>query len=189
MTTSDLKTAVILAALSEAEALGWEHVTLKDIAAAAKVSLPDLHDHFEDKFDILAGLGRMIDRRVLAGLSPANDTESERDRLFDILMDRFEVLNEHRGGIASILKSFRFDPKQAVISLPHLCRSMCWMLESAGVSTYGLKGAMKVAALSALYLNVLRTWVEDDSPDMAKTMAALDRDLGRAERWGGAVGL
>ena len=65
---ADIKAAVIAAALTQAEQLGWAHVTLKDIAEGAKVSLADLHDHFEDKFDILAGiertedLGRTIDR-------------------------------------------------------------------------------------------------------------------------------
>jgi hypothetical protein len=36
--------------------------------------------------------------------------------------------------------------------------------------------------LNALWLNALRTWMRDDSDDMAKTMATLDRGLGRAER-------
>lgn len=189
MTKTDTKTVIVLAALKEAELLGWDKVTLADIAAAAGMNLAELHDHIEDKFDILAALGRMIDRKVLEGLSPANPEESGRDRLFDILMERFDALNEHRAGIVSILKSFTLDPKQAIISFPHLCRSMCWMLESAGMSTYGVKGALKVAGLSAIYLNVLRIWMKDDSADLAKTMAALDKDLGRAERWSGSLGL
>jgi hypothetical protein len=35
--------------------------------------------------------------------------------------------------------------------------------------------------LTALYLYTVRTWIEDDSEDMAKTMAALDKNLERAE--------
>lgn len=189
MTKHNLKTAIIHSALQQAAELGWVHVTLKDIADGAKVSLADMHDHFEDKFDILAGLGRMIDRKTLEGLSKSVHEESERDRLFDILMDRFEALNEHRAGIVSIVKSFKMDPKQAIISLPHLCRSMCWMLESAGISTFGIKGALKVAGLSGLYLKTLRVWADDESPDLSKTMAALDNDLGRIEGWAGSLGL
>lgn len=186
---SDIKTAVILSALKQAEQLGWAHVTLKDIAEGANLSLADLHDHFEDKFDILAGIERMIDKKVLAGLSAFSPEDSERDRLFDILMDRFEALNGHRAAMTSILRSMTFDPKQAVIALPHLCRSMCWMLESAGISTCGIKGAVKVAGLTALYAKTLRVWVKDESPDMAKVMAALDKDLGRVESLAGSLSL
>lgn len=186
---SDIKTAVLLSALCQAEQLGWEHVTLKDIAEGAEVALADLHDQFEDKFDILAAIERMIDRKTLSGLRTFSPEESERDKLFDILMDRFEVLNGHRAGMVSILQSMSFDPKQAVIGLPHLCRSMCWMLESAGISTFGLKGALRVAGLSMLYAKTLRVWMKDESPDMAKVMAALDKDLGRIESWAGSLGL
>ncbi|MEC7576790.1 MAG: TetR family transcriptional regulator, partial [Pseudomonadota bacterium] len=78
-------------------------------------------------------------------------------------------------------ESFHYDPKQAVISCPHLCRSMSWMLEAAGIEVGGIKGAMKVAGLTALYIKTLRVWRSDESVDMAKVMAALDKDLGRVE--------
>ena len=173
---------VVLAALTLATELGWEHVTLQDIAGESGVNLSELFDHFDDKTDILAALGRMIDKKVLGSVGDIDESLSARDRLFDILMERFDVLNEHRDGITAILKSFKSDPKQAVISLPHLCRSMTWMMEAAGLDTGGFMGAAKVAGLSVLYLNVVRIWVNDESPDMPKTMAALDKNLGRAEQ-------
>jgi hypothetical protein len=98
-------------------------------------------------------------------------------------MERFDALNEQRAGIVAILDSFRHDPKQAVITLPHLGRSMSWMLDAAGIDTGGVKGLMKIAGLTAVYLDTLRAWKDDDSEDMAKTMAALDRNLARAETW------
>lgn len=172
----------VLAALQLADELGWEHVTLQDIAQEAGCSLADLHEHFDDKTDILCAFGRMIDRKVLGAVGEVDESLSARDRLFDILMERFDALNEYRDGVVSILSSFRMDPKQAVISMPHLCRSMTWMMEAAGMDTNGFTGAAKVAGLTAVYLNALRSWVKDDSPDMGKTMAALDKDLGRAEQ-------
>jgi len=33
-----------------------------------------------------------------------------------------------------------------------------------------------------VWLKTLRVWLDDDSPDLARTMAALDRNLGRAGR-------
>lgn len=169
---------IVLAALDLAAQKGWNKVTLPDIARKAKIKLADLHDIFEDKVDILAAFGRMIDRQVLEN---ASDEGSPRDRLFDLLMDRFEALNEYRGGVVSILESFKCDPKQMVIGAPHLCRSMGWMLEAAVESTTGLKGVLKVAGLTALYLKAAHVWSKDESDDLAKTMASLDRDLSRLE--------
>lgn len=173
---------VVLAALDLAADQAWDSLSLRMIAEKAGVSLPDIHALFDDKTDILTALGRRIDRLVLSGLGPISAETSARDRLFDILMDRFEVLNAHRAGIISILHSFRGDPKQAVIALPHLCRSMTWMLEAAEIDTRGWRGALTVMGLSGVYLKVLKTWMEDESPDLPKTMAALDKALGTAER-------
>ena len=173
---------VVRGALDLAAEKGWENISLSDIAQACGLSLAELHDQFEDKSDILNALGRMIDKKVLENIAaPTDDTTSPRDRLFDILMERYEALNAYRPGLTAVLRSFKADPKQAVIGFPHLCRSMTWMLEAAGIESTGLSGALKVAGLSVVYLKVLKTWTEDESADLSKTMAALDRDLGRAE--------
>ena len=185
----NIKVAGVSAALKLATIQGWDSVTLYDIAQEAGVSLGDLYAHFEDKFDILAALGRKVDRETLARMSPYDGEISQRDALFDIFMDRFEVLNEHREGVTAILRSFKFDPKQAVISLPHLCRSISWMLEAVQLNTSGLRGAVRVSAMTGLYLKVLRVWMGDDSADMGQTMAALDKELSRAEKLATSFGI
>ena len=59
-------------------------------------------------------------------------------------------------------------------------RSMVWMLEGAGVSAAGWRGGLRTQLLAGLYFWVLRDFLDDDSADLAKTMAALDRRLRRA---------
>jgi len=177
---TDIQKKIVATALDLAVEQGWEYTTLRDIAERSELKPSDLYDVIDDKSDVLVLLGRLIDRQVLAELD-VDETSSPRERLFDIMMDRYEVLNDYREGLIAILESFKYDPKQLVISMPHLCRSMSWMLECAGVETSGVKGALKVAGLSGLYLKVLRTWIEDDSDDLAKVMAALDKALERAE--------
>lgn len=171
------------AALSLAAMMPWEMVTLADIAGEADTTLAELSDYFDDKSDLLVIYGRRIDKKVLENVGAASPDENTRDRLFEILMERFDIIGEDRDAVVSILKSFRLDPKQAVISLPHLGRSMSWVLEAAGIETSGIKGAIRVAGLTAIYLNVLRAWIDDESEDLPKTMAALDRNLQRAEQF------
>ncbi len=177
---TEIQKKIVTTALDLAVEQGWEYTTLRDIAERSELKPSDLYDVIDDKSDVLVLLGRLIDRQVLAELD-IDETSSPRERLFDIMMDRYEVLNDYREGLIAILESLKYDPKQLVISMPHLCRSMSWMLECAGVETSGVKGALKVAGLSGLYLKVLRTWIEDDSDDLAKVMAALDKALERAE--------
>ena len=181
------KTAIIEAAIKLAAEQGWKNTTLNDIARATKIDVVVLHDLFEDKPDILVAFGRMIDRAVLES-ADIEEEASPRDTLFDLIMDRFEVLNDYREGVSSILKSFKCDPKEAVVCAPSLCRSMEWMLETAGVSTNGLGGMLKISALSALYLKTARIWMKDDTADLSKTMAELDKNLSVAEKWAGRFG-
>jgi AcrR family transcriptional regulator len=177
------KNDLVQVALDLAAKRSWGGLTLRDIAQAADISLAALHEEFVDKGDILSAYGRMLDQSVLANVVEDEDPMlSRRDVLFDILMDRYDALNDNRDAVISILHSFRGDPKQAVIGLPHLCRSMTWMMEAAGIDTSGIIGAIKVTGLTGLYLHVVRTWKEDDSPDLSKTMAALDKNLERSEK-------
>lgn len=177
-----VKESAVEAALDLSADIGWDMVTMTDIADKANISLAELSDLFDDKSDIVAVYGRMVDKKVLEAVGTATPDESPRDRLFEIIMERFDVLNDHRDGVVSILSSFRLDPKEAVISLPHLARSMTWMMEAAGLDTSGIKGAICMTGLTLVYANVLRVWVTDDSADLSKTMAVLDKSLGRAEQ-------
>jgi hypothetical protein len=59
------------------------------------------------------------------------------------------------------------------------------MLTAAGITVTGPFGLLRAQGLAALFGTVLRTWVRDDDSGLARTMAALDRALGRGQRWSG----
>ncbi len=186
---NDKNKKIIDSSLYLAKSQGWEYTTLRDIAEHAGISAADLYSVIDDKGDIITMIGRMIDKKLMDGLDISSDDESSaRERLFDIMMDRYEVLNEYRDGICAILESFKCDPKQIIISMPHLCKSMSLMLEISGIETSGIKGAMKVAGLTGIYLKVLRIWIKDEDEDLSKTMAYLDKTLERAERAANILG-
>ena len=184
-----IKDRVIDAALSLASIQGWESCTVRDIAEEAKVSLEEFYDHFDEKSDVLVAYGKRIDRAVLAAFAELDYESKARDRLFDILMERFDLANRDRAAVLSILQSFKLDPKQALISCPHLGQSMTRMLEAAGLDTSGWRGAARVTGLTTLFMCVLRVWMKDESEDMSETMAALDKGLSRVESAADTLGL
>lgn len=184
-----MKERVVSGALDLSSRMGWDMITMADIADKAHITLAELSEIFDDKTDVLAAYGRMVDKKVLESCQDFDPSTPEKDRLFEILMERFDILNKDRAAVCSILHSFLPDPKQAVIAVPHLARSMAWMLEAAKIDTGGIKGAIRVAGFSVIYLSVLRTWMKDDTQDLSQTMATLDRALGRAERLAGTFAL
>ncbi|MBV8167764.1 MAG: TetR family transcriptional regulator, partial [Alphaproteobacteria bacterium] len=152
--------------------------------AEAGVGLAALYDHIPDRTSILAGLMRRIDRAVLA--APAEAEGSPRDRLFDVLMRRFEALQPYRAALLALARD-GVDPLRMAALAPALARSMGWMLAAAGLEAGGILGRLRIAGLTVVYATAFRAWLADDGADLGKTMAALDRGLAQAERWASAL--
>ncbi len=164
----------------------WRDISLEDIAAKAKIPMAGLYDHFRCKQAILSAFNTQIDRQMLTDDEGQSTDETVRDRLFEVLMRRFDAMQPHREAIGSILRdTVIVDPIASLIGLADLKRSMAWALEAAGVSSAGPVGHLRAKVLGAIYLSVVRAWLVDDSDDLSKTMAALDRGLQRAEQLNG----
>jgi AcrR family transcriptional regulator len=163
---------------------GYGAVSLRDVATAAGLGFAEFYRLFPDKAALVKVFLARIDREVLAGTASELDPEeTARDRLFDVMMRRYDALKPHRAVVASIRQAARRDPVLALALVPVTRRSMALMLEAAGVSSDGLAGALRQRALLAIYGTVSRVFDRDDSADLAKTMAALDGRLKTAERW------
>jgi AcrR family transcriptional regulator len=173
----DPEDKIIDAALRLAASRGWSGLSLADIAKSAKVGLPVLSVLFGSKGEILAAFSRRIDAEVLKAAS-AEDLadEAARDRLFDVLMMRFDALTPHKPALKHIVQDLRRDPVAAAGLMRPMLQSLGWMLEAAGIDSSGLAGAVRVRGLALVWGAAFRVWL-DDGDDQAKTMAELDRRL------------
>lgn len=182
--TRDPGERILAGAMETAQRLGWRRAALADIADAAGVSLAELHAHFADKGAILRGIVDVADRKVLAGMANGPDMESSpRDRLFDVLMRRFDALKPYREGLAVVAREGGGGGVvEAICGVQRMLRSLAWMLEAAGIGSGGWAGAVRAKGLGIVYGATFATWLRDETEDMSKTMAALDKNLGRAER-------
>jgi AcrR family transcriptional regulator len=178
-TGRDKIVAALLALLADKP---FEAIGLADVAARAGVSLAVLREEFSSTLAILAAHVKATDRAVLAADMSDMAEEPERERLFDVLMRRLEVLAPHREAVRSLLRSARRDPPLAVALNGLAVRSQQWMLTAAGISASGPRGVVRAQGLAVLFASVLRTWVRDEDPGLARTMAALDRALARGQR-------
>ena len=163
---------------------GYDDVILGDVGAASSLGMAELYRLYPDKLALVQAFMARIDGEVLAGTPASPDPEETvRDRLFDLLMRRFDALKPHRMALTSIRRAGRRDPMMALVLGPGLMRSMAAMLEAAGVSGRGLPGAVRQNALLAIYAAVSRVFDKDESTDLSRTMAALDSRLKTVERW------
>ncbi len=168
------------AALALAAQEGWDAVDLPALARRAGVAPGLVYGFYDDPLDILTVWMRRVDRRVEEAVGAPDPDTPARERLFDVLMERFEALNADRAGALAIYSSLRADPRRAAAGLACLARSMVRMLDAAGVDSRGWRGGLAVAGLVALWVKVSPVWAEDESSDLGRTMAALDRALEQA---------
>jgi AcrR family transcriptional regulator len=165
---------------------GWSGVAMADLADRAGLDLATLYQAASGRVSALIGALRRIDDQVLAsGAADAGDTA--RDRLFEIMMRRYDALVPWRAALKRLSRELPFDPAAMLALTLASQRSMARMLEAARLPAGGLGGPLRVSGLLGVHLAVLRAFVDDDSPDLSATMKALDSRLKTIERWAGML--
>ncbi|HEY4774851.1 MAG TPA: hypothetical protein VIH40_08530 [Xanthobacteraceae bacterium] len=176
------RSKAVRAALDLAKERNWGDIALSDIAHAANLSLADLRREFSCKTDIIRAFQSEVDAEVLARARPAGEAQSPRDRLFDIVMTRFELMQPYKPALKRISTYLCCRPGEAASLLCSSLASQYWMLAGAGAKLDGPGGALRVTGLAAVYGKVFQVWLDDASPSLDKTMAALDQRLAKGER-------
>ena len=163
---------------------GFGAVTLHDVAQKAGLGLAELYALFPDKVSLASAFMARIDSAVLAGTPSSTDPEeTARDRLFDVMMRRYDALKPYRAVLRAFRQAMTGDPLTALALSVPLRRSMACMLEAAALSADGISGAARQNGLIAIHYTVSGVFDRDETSDLSKTMAALDRRLKTAEKW------
>ncbi len=177
MSGQDFDQTLIAAAFRLAADAGWPRLTIVEAARAAGVPVGEARARFPGKRTLLLRFGVLLDQAALAADSGEGPV---RDRLFDLLMARFDAMKPHREGVRALLRSLPCDPATTLALNCGTRRSMRWMLHSVGVSTVGLRGELRLRGLIAVWTWAARAFLRDETEDLAPTMAALDGALRRA---------
>jgi len=161
---------------------GWAGVTMAALADRAGIDLLSLCQATDTRAKALIDAFGRLDRQVLAaGAADAADTP--RDRVFEIMMRRYDALVPWRAALKRLLRELPFDPPSLLAVNFAAERAMARMLEAARLSGEGLAGQIRRRGLLAIHLAVLRVFVDDDTPDLSATMKSLDSRLKSIERW------
>jgi len=166
----------------------FEDIGLAEVAGRAGIKLSQLRSEFGSTLAILGAHIKQIDGAVLDGGDADMAEETPRDRLFDVLMRRLELLAPYKDSIRSLMRSARRNPGLALALNAAAVRSQSWMLEAAGIDAAGPRGALRAQGAALMFARVMTVWIDDDEEGLDRTMAALDRGLATAGRWDGFVG-
>ncbi|GJD95833.1 TetR/AcrR family transcriptional regulator [Methylobacterium iners] len=161
----------------------WNDIEIGDIAREAGLSLAEFRDLFPSKGAVLGGLSRIIDRKVLEADNSDLADEPTRERLFDVLMRRLDAMTPYKPALRRIAYALRGDPFSMLALNGVALNSQRFMLAAAGINTEGPLGRLKLQGVVIAFARTLETWLDDDDPALARTMARLDREIRNGERF------
>ena len=183
----DARRDLARAALAATATTPWRELTLARLAEQAGRPLADFYG--ASLWEAADCVEEAFDRAIADGAAELDPSQSVRDRLFDLIMRRFEAMEPHRAAVIAMEQGIDRDPTlMATVHQRHV-RAARWVLALAGLEADGMTGQARAQGLGVIIGQARAAWRGDDAGDFAKTMASLDKNLRRAEemfgRWAG----
>jgi len=176
---SSIRRDLARAALSLAASVPWREVTLIRLTDVAARPVSDFYG---------ATLGEAVDcveeafdRAIADATDELDPKQTVRDRLFELIMRRFEAMEPHREAVLAMEHGLDRDPTLMASAHQRHVRCARWVLAIAGMEADGMTGQARAQGLGVILGQARAAWRGDSAGDFAKTMASLDKNLRRAE--------
>tara|TARA_Y100001970_G_C14234567_1_gene860948 strand:+ start:2251 stop:2793 length:543 start_codon:yes stop_codon:yes gene_type:complete len=155
----------------------WEKLTLEDVLDK-NIKKQKL---INSKIDLLKILNRYVDNQLIQNTKTL-ESSSTKDMLFEVLMARFDILQENKVSFLKIFEAFKKSPKKIIKLFPSFLESMIVTAELAKFNVNGIRGTVRLKGLFIVYFITFYSWVDDKTSSLEKTMNALDKNLDQAEK-------
>ena len=150
-------------------------INIKNFLSYTKV--PSINN----KIDLILNINEFFDFQLRKNLVNI-EKSSQRDMLFEIMMARYDILNEYRTSVKKIINHFMSRPQEVLKLIPKLIESKILIATFANIKPSGIQGVIKIKIIFALYYLTLFTWFNDENESLEKTMSALDKYLNYIEK-------
>jgi AcrR family transcriptional regulator len=161
---------------------GLATLSLADVAAEADIAVTLLRRHYPSIGHIVMAFNDYVSAEMQDAIS-YDSQDSKRDIYFELIMARLDALQAYREGVVAFYADLPRRPDLALIQLRHAGQAVHTMIEAADDFYPAWQIGLKKAGLMGLYARALHSWRNDDTPDLSKTMAQLDKWLEQAEYW------
>ena len=165
---------------------GWRGFGMTELARRADLPLAEVQAQLPDRAALAQRLARRLDSRMLDIKVAELDGLSPRERVFELLMRRFDAMAPFKEGLRVLARQAPGDLGLLAAGLCNLGRVTASLVDAAETGDAPAVRAVARKVLGVIYARAFRVWLDDDTPDLARTLAELDRGLQRAEgmaRW------
>jgi hypothetical protein len=162
---------------------GWTKFSLLQFSKTQKISIKDLKIFFRNKDHILERFSKMIDFKVESNIDIEEmKSTSKKDNLFELIMLRLEVMQTYKVALRNILSSAKEQPIILKKLSKNIINSLDFYLELSLYYDDTPVDFLKKNAIFIVYSLTFRVWLNDESDDLSKTMAELDKFLSMADK-------
>lgn len=165
---------------------GWRQLSFTEVARRAGMSLAEVYAAFPDRAGLVRALGRRLDSEMLAVDPQDLEGLSPRERVFEMIMRRLDAMAPFREGLRALQRQAAGDLELLSLGFCNVKRLSRWLVDAAESESPLARTRLAARAVGGIYLRVFNVWLNDDTPDLARTLAELDRRLQQAEglcRW------
>ncbi len=174
---------IVDTALEMGEQRGWDGVHLHEIAQALNIDLADIAQRFAHKDAIAEAWFDRADQALLAApAAPGWARLDPLERLHAAVFAWLDALAPHRALCGQMLR-YKLQPEHLhlqALGAVRVSRTVQTMREVAGLKSTGWRREAEEAALTAMYLSTLWSWLRDDAAAAAASREHLRRWLARA---------
>ena len=164
--------------------IGWEEFSLEKLSTKEKIPINDLKVFFKCKNSIVDKFSRMIDKKIESKLRIDDFKDSsKKDILFELIMMRFDEMEGYKGSLVKILDVSKNKPLLISIITKNVMNTMDFFLELSNSYNNYAFDILKKNFLFFIYSITFKTWLSDNTEDLSKTMAELDKLLSTAENF------
>ena len=150
-------------------------INLKNFLSNTKVS------DMNNKIDLISNINDFFDFKLKKNLVNI-EKSSQRDMLFEIMMARYDILNEYRTSVKNIINHFMSRPQEVLKLFPKSVESKILIATFANINLNGIQGLIKIKIIFVLYYITIFTWFYDENKSLEKTMSVLDKYLNNIEK-------
>lgn len=178
MADQDKQQQLVRAAIAHVPFDGWSLTTLEMAASDCDIAPDEMATLLPGGVDeAIALYAKLADQDMLAAfaaLDPMPDKTHLKIRA--LILCRLSLAMVHKEAVAKTM-AYLAQPQQAKLGTKLLYDTVDCMWRGAGDKATDISFYSKRATLAAVYSATLLAFLADDSPDMAKTEAFLDRRL------------
>ena len=91
--------------------IGWEEFSIEKLSIREKIPINELKIYFKCKYSIVDRFSKLIDKNIESKLRIQDfENSSKKDILFELMMMRFDEMDEFKSSLAKILNASKNKP-------------------------------------------------------------------------------